>query len=99
LKFSKCSQHYCGDAFANGTAFDLVLEEEMISRYGKKQSESANQGKGQEHEQPAPECCVVMVYRNFNMEQFMVHVIPGTSAAVKVAARAERQQQGNDDEV
>ena len=71
----------------------------MISRYGKKQIESANQGAAKEHEQPAPESCVVMVYSKFNMEQFMAHATTGTSAAGGVAARAERQQQGNDDEV
>ena len=86
------------DRQANGTAFDLAFKEEMISRYGKKQNESANQGGGQEHEQPAPESRVVMVYSDFNMEQFMAHATTGTSAAGGLAARAERQQ-GNDDEV
>jgi hypothetical protein len=70
----------------------------MISRYGKKQIESANQGGAQEHEQPAPDSCVVMVYSNFIMEEFMAHTTTGTSAAGGVAARAEWQQ-GNDDEV
>ncbi len=36
------------DRQANGTAFNLVFKEEMISRYGKTQNESANKGGGQE---------------------------------------------------
>ncbi len=86
------------DRQANGTAFNIVFKDKMISRYQKKQNESANQGGEQEHEQPAPESRVVMVYSNFNMKKFMAHATTGTSAAGGVEARAERQQ-GNDDDV
>ena len=71
----------------------------MISRYGKRPTnENVNQDKN--NEQTATESRrVVMVYSDFNMEQFMAHATSGTSAAGVVASRAERQHSDDDDEV
>lgn len=85
------------DRKENGTAFDHVFKEEMISRYGKKQNGDGNQD--EDHEQTAPESRrVVMVYSDFNMEQFMAHATSGSSAAGGVASRAERQHSDDDED-
>jgi hypothetical protein len=86
------------DREVNGTAFDHVFKEEMISRYGKKPNdETADE---EQRAQPAPETRrVVMVYSDFNIEQFMAHATSGTSASVGLASQAERQPPNLDDEV
>ena len=74
---------------ANGVAFDKIFQEEMIRRYGKQVPSTNDWALGNDEEAPS-EDRVIIVYNEFNIEQFLAHATAG--------AEVHQEEDDNDSE-
>ena len=83
------------DRQANGVALNKIFQDEMIRRY-EKQANSTNPALGNDEQAPH-EDRVVIVYNDFNMDQFLAHAAGAEAHQEEVDNDGENHEDDDDD--